>query len=88
MEAGYCVALSAAEAMVLQLRTRQSRVVTAQSFLVFFILQYLAVKVWNLLVYPAFLSPLRNVPGPKVRSLLHSIYIPLLITHTTRTTTL
>jgi hypothetical protein len=32
-----------------------------------FLLQYVTKQIWMILIYPKFLSPLRLLPGPKVR---------------------
>lgn len=65
MDAGYCFALSAAEAFALHHGAFQSYVILLQRFLLYFVLQFLAIKILKTLIYPAFLSPLRNIPGPK-----------------------
>ena len=36
--------------------------------LAYFCVHFGTVKIFKVFVYPQFLSPLRNVPGPKVRS--------------------
>lgn len=65
MDARICLALSAAETLALYYKTSPSYTVLFQRFSISFILQFLFIKLFKLLIYPTFFSPLRNVPGPK-----------------------
>jgi hypothetical protein len=47
--------------------TRASQFIPLFSrFLAFFVVQYVALKIYRMAIYTHFLSPLRHIPGPKV----------------------
>lgn len=61
-----CAALSAAELLILKLSTGVSLGNNALTHLItLFLIQYLTLKAYYAFIYPFFVSPLRNLPGPK-----------------------
>ena len=53
------------------------------TFLTYFTIQYALLKFYRIVIYPNFISPLRNLPGPKVSRLIRS-FIPQSLTQTTQ----
>jgi len=62
---GYCIILSAVEALLFRHEASQSYLAMLQWPSILFIVQYFLLKLVKSLAYPAFFSPLRNLPGPK-----------------------
>jgi len=69
MDVKVCAALSLIEAISLRgfgpLHST-ALVGVAKPFATLFLVQYLLLKVYRLVLYPRFFSPLRRLPGPKV----------------------
>lgn len=67
-----CVALVSFAGVVLTLRQTDATISLAAGVgLGLYILGTIAFKIGRALIYPFYISPLRNVPGPKVRQNHH-----------------
>ena len=63
-----CGALTVLELIMLRPVWEASQFSTFNTSVGVFLLQYVAVKLYRIILYPAFFSPLRHLPGPTVRS--------------------
>jgi hypothetical protein len=63
-----CVAAATSLATVCIYKSEVPLVVALRISLSAFVLLYATLKVYRLFVYPIWLSPLRDLPGPKVRT--------------------
>lgn len=67
MDVIVCGGLTALELVALNLPGRGlDGPQTLKSFLMVLLVQYALLKVYRIILYPNFLSPLRHLPGPKV----------------------
>lgn len=63
MDAIKCGAISIAETFLVG---RSSNLDNLYVFAILFVVQYIGLKLFNVVIWPFLFSPLRNLPGPKV----------------------
>jgi hypothetical protein len=69
MDLRACIALSVLETLASTLATQLMSWAALQTFWGLFLAQYAAVKIYRIWIYPAYLSPLRYLPGPKAKNI-------------------
>ncbi|KAI1771885.1 cytochrome P450 [Hypoxylon cercidicola] len=65
-----CGGLTALELVIMQPMEHLDSWSVAKTLLTLFLVQYVVAKVYRIILYPNFLSPLRHLPGPKDHNLL------------------
>ncbi|KAI2609244.1 cytochrome P450 [Hypoxylon sp. NC1633] len=65
-----CGGLTALELVALQFNNGLARLSSFKTFFAVVLLQYTLLRLYRIILYPTFISPLRNLPGPKDHNLV------------------